>query len=406
MCKKKYNIAIIGAGIIGLTIAYELNKRYPKTKILLLEKEKQIALHQTGRNSGVIHSGIYYTPGSVKAKTCSMGVEKLYNFCKTHSISHKKIGKIIVTKNEQEKKYLYDLYNRGLENNISGLEILKNKKLREIEKHIDATLGIWVPSTGVVDYKDVCKKIINIITPKNVDILYNQNVQQIKLQENQIQISTQHQNFSFDFMFNCAGLHADYIANFCGVQPSIRLIPFRGEYYCLVPEKVDLVRGLIYPVPNPSFPFLGVHLTKTIDGNVEIGPNAVLSFKREGYKKTSFSLKDTTSTISFPGFWKFAAKNWRTAINEYHRSFSKKTFAKSVKQLLPVVSHKDMVFHKIGVRAQALDKNGTLVDDFCFEKSERALHIINAPSPAATASFAIAEKILKDVAKNNMLNFL
>ncbi|WP_372369683.1 L-2-hydroxyglutarate oxidase [Candidatus Uabimicrobium sp. HlEnr_7] len=389
-----YDVAIVGAGIVGLATAYEISKRFPQKKVVVLEKENSHSLHQTGRNSGVIHSGIYYKPGSMKAKTCVAGVKKLYSFCEKYHISHKRIGKIIVASNKEEQLYVEHLYKRGLENNVPGIEIIDRKKLREIEEHVDSPLGIWVPTTGIVNYKDVCYKLVELIKSANQNIIFNCHVKKIKSHPNYNSLITKNKIFKSRYFFNCAGLNADYIAKLCGLTPSIRLIPFRGEYYKLVAEQSNLVRGLIYPVPNPKFPFLGVHLTKMIDGSVEIGPNAVLSFKREGYSKASFSMKDFADITSYKGFWKFAFRHWRTGVNEYYRSFSKRAFVQSTKRLLPIVTMKDMVFQKIGVRAQALDLDGNLVDDFCVERSRNALHILNAPSPAATASLAIAESII------------
>lgn len=396
MTENTYDVAIIGAGIIGLATAYEVNKRFPQKKIVIIEKEHAPSLHQTGRNSGVIHSGIYYRPGSLKAKTCVRGVEMLYDFCKRHHIPHNRIGKVIIACNKEEEVYLQHLYERGIQNNVPGIEIVDESKVREIEKNVNATKGIWVPITGIVDYKSVCAKLIEILNAQGTQFIFNCNVKAIYNNENTCVLgTTQAKVIKSAYAFNCAGLNADYIAKLSGITPQIRLIPFRGEYYKLVPQQNDLVRGLIYPVPNPQFPFLGVHLTKMIDGSVEIGPNAVLSFKREGYSKISFSAKDFVNIMSYKGFWKFTSRHWRTGISEYHRSFSKRAFVKSVQRLMPIITSKDMVFHKTGVRAQALDHNGNLVDDFCVEKSRNVLHVLNAPSPAATASLAIAESIVE-----------
>ncbi|BBM82622.1 L-2-hydroxyglutarate oxidase [Candidatus Uabimicrobium amorphum] len=395
MTKNTYDVAVIGAGIVGLATAYTINQRFPQKKIVILEKEHAPSLHQTGRNSGVIHSGIYYRPGSLKARTCVLGVQKLYDFCKTHGVAHNRIGKVIVASDKEEEIYLQRLYERGIENNVSGIEIIDKPKLLEIEKNVNATKGIWVPITGIVDYASVCAKLAEIVKARGAKIVFKCNIKEIHTEENAcILKTTQGKVIKSRYTFNCAGLNADYIAKLSGVTPQIRLIPFRGEYYKLIPQQNDLVRGLIYPVPNPQFPFLGVHLTKMIDGSVEMGPNAVLSFKKEGYRKTSFSTKDFLNIISYKGFWKFTSRHWRTGIAEYQRSFFKSAFVKSVRRLMPIITARDMVYYKAGVRAQALDHNGNLVDDFCVEKSHNVFHVLNAPSPAATASLAIAESIV------------
>lgn len=387
-----YDFAIIGGGIVGLSTATSLGKRYPHAKILVLEKESGWAAHQTGNNSGVIHSGIYYKPGSFKAKFCRDGSRSMVAFCQEHDIPHEVCGKVIVATEEKELPLLENLYQRGLAN---GIEIAKisAEEVKEIEPHVHCLAGIRVDSTGIVDYKKVCQKYVELASQQGADLQLNTKVEKIVDRAEGHILETNRGSFKANFIINCAGLHSDRVARLANVDPQAKIVPFRGEYYELKPEKRYLVNTLIYPVPNPNFPFLGVHFTKMIDGSVHAGPNAVLSLKREGYRKTDFDLQDSIETMTYPGFWKLAAKHADEGIQEMIRSFSKAAFVRSLQRLIPEVESDDLVPTHAGVRAQALMDDGKLVDDFLIVKGRNALHICNAPSPAATSSLEIGKAI-------------
>ncbi|CAN1209691.1 L-2-hydroxyglutarate oxidase [Tumidithrix helvetica PCC 7403] len=391
-----YDFAIVGGGIVGLATGMTLSQRYPQARLLVIEKESQWAFHQTGNNSGVIHSGIYYRPGSFKAKFCYDGCASMVAFCREHGIAHEVCGKVIVATKENELSQLENLYQRGLAN---GLQVAKisREEVQEIEPHVQCLAGIRVFSTGIVSYRQVCQKYADLIRDRGGELLLNTKVEKITpTPEGQV-LETNRGTFTTRFLINCGGLQSDRLAKLAKVDPQAQIVPFRGEYYELKPEKRYLVKTLIYPVPNPNFPFLGVHFTKMIDGSVHAGPNAVLSLKREGYKKTDFDLKDMAEIFSYPGFWKLAAKHANDGIQEIIRSFSKAAFVRSLQQLIPEVQADDLVPTHAGVRAQALKPNGQLVDDFLIVKDRNSIHVCNAPSPAATSSLEIGKAIASEL---------
>ncbi|MEM8807465.1 MAG: L-2-hydroxyglutarate oxidase [Cyanobacteria bacterium P01_G01_bin.38] len=388
-----YDFAIIGGGIIGLSTAMHLGQQYPDVEILILEKESDWAYHQTGHNSGVIHSGIYYKPGSFKAKFCRDGCRSMVAFCQTHGIAHKVCGKVIVATKPEELPQLEKLYQRGLENQIEVVK-LSREDVREIEPHVRCLAGIRVYATGIVDYKQVCGKYVELITAQGAEMQLNTRVEKILDTHDGLVLETNQGSFEARFVINCAGLYCDRIAQLAKITPPAKIIPFRGEYYELKPKKRHLVKTLIYPVPNPNFPFLGVHFTRMIDGSIHAGPNAVLSFKREGYQKTDFDLHDFAEIMTYPGLWKLAAKHGSAGLQEMIRSFSKAAFVRSLQQLIPDVQADDLIPIPAGVRAQALKKDGNLVDDFLIIKDQRSIHVFNAPSPAATSSLEIGKAIV------------
>lgn len=392
----KYDIAIIGGGIVGLATAMNLQQKYPQQKIILIEKENNCATHQTGHNSGVIHSGVYYQPGSYKAKLTTQGNQALVKFCQTHNINHDVCGKLIVACNEKELSPLENLYQRGLKNGIAVTKI-SGEEAREIEPYVNCIQAIKVPTAGIVDYKQVAEKYGEIFTNNGGEIRLNTKVINLKYQDSEHIIITNQGEINAKYIVNCAGLYSDKIAKLGGIDPKMKIIPFRGEYYELKPEKSYLVKHLIYPVPNPDFPFLGVHFTRLIDGNIHAGPNAVLSLKREGYKKTDFALREFLETVTYPGLWKLVIKYYAEGIEEIIRSFSKSAFVRSLQTLIPEVQEDDIIPSPAGVRAQALNEDGTLVQDFALLPTENALHVCNAPSPAATASLKIGEVISQTV---------
>lgn len=391
-----YDFAIVGGGIVGLAVGMTLTQKYPSARILVLEKENHWAGHQTGHNSGVIHSGIYYKPGSFKAKFCREGSRSMVEFCQKHDIDYEVCGKVIVATDEKELPLLDNLYQRGLENGLSVTKI-SAEEVKEIEPHVVCLAGIRVPTTGIVDYKQVCQKYADLMTAQGGELRLNTKVVNFATANHSHVIETTNGTFETRYLINCAGLHSDRIAKLGQVRPPAKIVPFRGEYYELTPEKRYLVKTLIYPVPNPDFPFLGVHFTRMIDGSVHAGPNAVLSFKREGYQKTDFDLRDFSEAISYPGFWKLAAKHADEGIKEIIRSISKAAFVRSLQRLIPEVRSEDLVPTAAGVRAQALKNDGKLVDDFLMVKGQNSLHVCNAPSPAATSSLEIGKAIVEEV---------
>jgi L-2-hydroxyglutarate oxidase len=399
-----YDFAIIGGGIIGLSTALALGKRYPSARIVVLEKESKWAFHQTGNNSGVIHSGIYYKPGSFKAKFCRDGCQSMVKFCQEHGINHEVCGKVIVATEEKELPLLENLYKRGLENGIKIAKI-SAEEVTEIEPYVSCLAGIRVFSTGIVDYKQVCQKYADLIEATGGELHLNTKVEKIQETSQGQVLETNKGIFETRLLINCAGLHSDRVAKLGGVAPKAKIVPFRGEYYELVPEKRYLVKTLIYPVPNPNFPFLGVHFTRMIDGSIHAGPNAVLSLKREGYKKTDFDLRDFAEVMTYPGFWKLAAKHADEGFKEIIRSFSKAAFVHSLQKLIPEVQYEDVVPTHAGVRAQALMDDGKLVDDFLIVKGEKSLHVCNAPSPAATSSLEIGEAIVNQIPEQEHLRY-
>ncbi len=384
----RYEVIIIGGGIVGMATARAVLMQQPGAKVLVLEKESMLCAHQTGRNSGVIHSGIYYKPGSYKARLCTAGREAMYAFCEEHGIAHERCGKVIVATEQAELPQLEKLRLRGLEN---GLEVqaLNEQQLREHEPHMAGIAGLWVKSTGIVDYKAVVAKLADLVNQKGGEVLFGARVCKVSAGR----VETQNAVFEAKRIINCAGLHSDRIARMAGTDPGAQIVPFRGEYYQLSPEKAHLVKGLIYPVPDPQFPFLGVHCTKMIDGSVHLGPNAVLAFAREGYFKTTVNLRDLAETLTFGGFWKLAARHWRSGFQEILRSLSRAEFVRSLQRLVPEITEADVIPCAAGVRAQALLDDGSLVDDFLIRQEAGIIHVLNAPSPAATASLEIGKHI-------------
>ena len=387
-------IVIIGAGIVGVSTAYQLNKLQPNWKIKIIEKESQVASHQTGHNSGVIHSGIYYKPGSLKAQNCIRGYDFLIEFCRKKNIPFEVCGKVIVALNETQLDALDKLYHRGIENGLKGLEYLNSSQIKEIEPHCTGIKGIKVPQTGIVAYKRVTEEMKKELEASNtVEFFFNEMV----LSFNHNYTQTTKQKIKSDLVINCAGLFCDKIATLAGEKLDVRIIPFRGEYYTISPKKAHMVQNLIYPVPDANFPFLGVHFTRRITGEIEAGPNAVFAFKREGYKKTDFNLAETLQSLLWRGFQKVAFKYWKTGIGEFYRSFSKSAFTRALQELVPEIQKEDLEVAPAGVRAQACDKNGNLIDDFYIQESERFIHVLNAPSPAATSSLSIGLTISEKV---------
>ena len=389
------DITIIGAGIVGLATAYKIQENNPTLKIHVLEKEQNVSAHQTGNNSGVIHSGIYYKPGSLKARNCTYGYKLLLDFCDENNITYDICGKVIIASDKEEISGMEVLYNRGIENGLEGLKLLKKEELNDYEPHVVGLAGIWVPQTGIIDFKKVSEKLAENIRQRGAEIYFGQKVQGIKIKNQEVLIETTTQSFKSRLVINCAGLYSDKIARYTHQNVSVKIIPFRGEYYKIRSEKSHLVRNLIYPVPDPSFPFLGVHYTRMIDGGIEAGPNAVLAFAREGYKRDQINLPELAEILTWPGFLKVASKYWKTGMGEMYRSFSKKAFTRALQKLIPEIEENDLEAGGAGVRAQACDRAGGLLDDFLIYENERAINVCNAPSPAATSSLSIGETIAK-----------
>lgn len=388
-----YDLIVIGGGIAGLATALKVNEKNPALKILVVEKEAKIAAHQTGNNSGVIHSGIYYKPGSLKAKNCIRGYHQLIEFCSEHQVPFELCGKIIVATAPEELNALENIFKRGQENGLDGLKKLSVAELREYEPHVAGIAGIHVPQTGIVDYRLVAEAYQRLLVSRGVEIKLSTRVTGIRRIGNQNIVQTTAGDFSCSLVVSCGGLYADKIACMTTDNLEVRIVPFRGEYYKLTKEKEYLVKNLIYPVPDPNFPFLGVHFTRMAKGGVEAGPNAVLAFKREGYRKRDISFSELTETLMWPGFQRVASKYWRTGLGEMYRSFSKAAFTRALQKLIPEITEQDLGPGGAGVRAQACDRTGGLVDDFMFQESENAIHVLNAPSPAATSSLSIGETI-------------
>jgi (S)-2-hydroxyglutarate dehydrogenase len=388
-----HDVIIVGGGIVGLAVALEITKRFPRCRLLLLEKEDRVGQHQSGHNSGVIHSGVYYKPGSMKAKLCVAGAAAMVEFCREHRIPHRICGKVIVATSQDELQPLEELRRRGEANGVAAVRLVGSAELRDLEPKASGLRALVVPSTGVTDYSAVCNKYAELTVERGGAILTSAEVMSIKRDANEIVVETRRGAFSTSYLINCAGLFSDRISRMAGDEPEVMIVPFRGEYYELIPERSSLVRALIYPVPDPRFPFLGVHFTRRVNGEVDAGPNAVLALRREGYRRTDLNLKDLASSLAFPGFWRMAAKHWRSGLDEVHRSFSKLAFVRALQRLVPEVREQDLVRGGSGVRAQALKRDGTLVDDFQFVQSEKMLHVLNVPSPAATASLLIGRAI-------------
>jgi L-2-hydroxyglutarate oxidase len=388
------DILIAGGGIVGLATAFRLLQAHPGRKVLVLEKEAGVARHQTGHNSGVIHSGIYYKPGSFKARLCRRGYAQMVEFCEARAIPHDICGKIVVALSDAELPQLETLRQRAEANGLRGVKVIEKEAIAGFEPHVGGIRALHVPETGIVDYKKVSEALAAEIRTLGGEVRLASRVDSLRDLPDAKVIRAGEQEFTARFFINCGGLMSDRIALLDGLDPKISIIPFRGEYYDLSPAAIPLVRNLIYPVPDPAFPFLGVHFTRMIGGGVECGPNAVLAFKREGYRKSDFNARDLAEVLFNPGFRKLAARHWRMGLGEFHRSFSKDAFVKALQRLLPSVRADMLTPAGAGVRAQALRRDGSLVDDFAFAEGKRSLHVLNAPSPAATASLAIGEEIV------------
>ena len=392
---QRFDVAIVGGGIVGLASAYRLTALYPDLRVVVVEKEKAVASHQTGHNSGVIHSGIYYKPGSEKARTCVRGAELMKEFCGRHDVPFDCCGKVVVATEDDELPGLEGLHERAVANGVPGVSLIEADRLREIEPHAAGIRALHVPSAGIVDYRRVAETMSRRLVDRGCEIRTGTAVRGIRRGADETILETTGDAVRTRYMIGCAGLQSDRLARLEGGRPELRIIPFRGEYYELEASRRELVKGLIYPVPDPRFPFLGVHFTRCIDGSVEAGPNAVLALSREGYRKTQIRLRDLGGVLAYPGFWKLASRYWRTGLDEFTRSFSKGAFVKALSRLIPEIRVDDLVAGGAGIRAQALRPNGQLEDDFVIVDRPYSLHVCNAPSPAATASLAIATEIVR-----------
>ena len=394
-----YDLTIIGAGIVGLSTAFDFNKKFPKKRVLLLEKETDIAVHQTGNNSGVLHSGIYYKPKSLKAINCQTGYNKMVKFAQEHGIPFDICGKIIVATEKKELGVLDQIYQRGIENGLLDIKYLKGEEIKDYEPHCKGLKAIHVPQAGIINYKQVSNKIYELLLLNGVDFSFNQEVENIKNDKNDnlVHIETRSKSYATKKLICCAGLHSDRLSDKTNIERDLRILPFRGEYYEIKKESENLVNNLIYPVPDPAFPFLGVHFTRMIEGGIEAGPNAVLAFKREGYKITDFDINDFKDIIFWPGFWKIALKYGKIGAYEIYRSLSKKAFTRALQKLVPGIKESDLIRGGAGVRAQVCDKKGVLIDDFYIKNNKNIVNVINAPSPAATSAFSIGESIVNNI---------
>jgi len=403
MTPNVYDIAVIGGGIVGLSFAMQAAEAFPHARLIVLEKEDGLARHQTGHNSGVIHSGVYYKAGSLKARLCVAGAREMVEFCAQHGIPHEVCGKLIVATNQEEAARLEDLRARGQANGLSGLEIVEGAAMREIEPHVGGVRALKVPATGITDYTLVTEKYAEIAMARGVEVKTGAGVVGFESGASEVVVKTRAGGFPTRYVVNCAGLYSDRVAQLAGHEPGMMLVPFRGEYYDLSPSRAHLVRSLIYPVPDPAYPFLGVHFTRRIHGNVDAGPNAVLAFRREGYRRTDFDLGETVEVFGYSGFRAMASRHWQNGVREMRRSWSKRLFVRSCQSLVPEVRMEDMTAGGTGVRAQAVAQDGSLVDDFLFVARERFLHVLNVPSPAATASLPIGSEIAEMARKSEVI---
>jgi L-2-hydroxyglutarate oxidase len=390
-------IIIIGGGIVGLATAYNLSLQYPNSHITILEKEDEPSFHQSGRNSGVLHSGVYYKPGSLKARNCRAGKVMMEQFCIEQAIPFQLCGKVIVATRDEERPPLRDIYARGQANGVD-CELIDRSRLQEIEPHTAGIEAIYIPESGIVDYKRVCLRIAEILEEHGHEIVTGARVIAVQEQDREVTAVTLNGDYTGEYLINCAGLHSDRVTKMTGMDAPAQIIPFRGEYYELKPEAEYLCRSLIYPVPDPKFPFLGVHFTLTISGTIECGPNAVLAFAREGYYLTDFNSTDLWEILRYPGFRKLASKYWRVGMGEMWRSASKKAFARALQNLVPAIREEHLVKAPAGIRAQAIQPDGSMMDDFAYRESKRVVNVVNAPSPAATSSLAIGQNIVEKLA--------
>nr|WP_223241447.1 L-2-hydroxyglutarate oxidase [Flammeovirga sp. EKP202] len=395
-----YDVIIVGAGIVGMASALKIKQQSPELKVLVLEKEGDVAQHQTGHNSGVIHSGLYYKPGSHKALNCIDGYNQLIKFCDEEGVKYDLCGKVVVATDQKELDNLNTLYERGVANGLKNLKRLSASEIKDYEPYCNGIAGLYVPQTGIIDYTEVTKKYQEVFEERyGGEVKFRNKVEDIRLGSIGVEVTTNRDVYRSHLVVNCAGLYSDRVAQLALKQLDVRIIPFRGEYYEIKPNKHYLVKNLIYPVPDPAFPFLGVHFTRMIHGGVEAGPNAVLAYRREGYKKTDVNVGELFESLTWKGFIKVASKYWPTGLGEVYRSYSKAAFTKALQRLLPDLKESDLKVGGSGVRAQACDKNGGLIDDFLFVEEDRMINVLNAPSPAATSSLAIGDTIASKVLK-------
>ena len=399
MTDRASELLVIGAGIVGLATALEVTRRFPQTKIIVVDKENRVAAHQTGHNSGVIHSGLYYKTGSLKARNCVAGAASMKRFCRQQAIPFEECGKLVLATTPEEVPRLEALHQRGTANGVAGLRMLQREQFREIEPHCDGVCALQVPSTGIVDYTVVAQKYAELIQQSGGELVLGAKVVGLRQDGGSNIVETSAGTFRARYVINCAGLYSDSITRMAGVETNLEIIPFRGEYYEVRAERRHLVKALIYPVPDPRFPFLGVHFTRRVNGSVEAGPNALLAFRREGYSGTAPDLAEAMQTLGFPGFWKMARKYWRMGLAEQYRSWVKSAFVAALQKMVPELQESDLAQGGSGVRAQAVDANGNLVDDFHFVHSANMIHVCNVPSPAATASLEIGKEIVEMMAQ-------
>jgi len=395
---RQFDLVVVGGGIVGLATAMNAIERFPHLRIALLEKESQPAAHQTGRNSGVIHSGLYYRPGSLKATMCVAGAAAMVQFCRDNGIPHEVCGKVVVATRESEFPALDELHRRATANGVPGVRVITPEELREYEPHCRGLKALHVPTTGITDYSKVAGKYAERFTRSGGE--FHSGTEVIGFASGKMStVLTKKGEFSTRALINCAGLHSDRVARMAGAAPGVQIVPFRGEYYTVAQHRAELVRGLIYPVPDARLPFLGVHFTRRITGEIEAGPNAVLAWKREGYTRSDFQFDDVKEMLSFPGFWRLGRRFWRSGVGEFYRSFSKRAFVRALQRLVPELGESDLAPGGSGVRAQAVTREGGLVDDFCIVGSANMIHVLNVPSPAATASLKIGQKIVEMAAE-------
>ncbi|MFV2067514.1 MAG: L-2-hydroxyglutarate oxidase [Pirellulales bacterium] len=392
-----HQVIVIGGGIVGLATAYRITDQFPEQKVVLLEKESTVGTHQTGHNSGVLHSGIYYKPGSLKAKNCRVGKKSMEAFCDAQGIPHETCGKVIVAVDENELPRLKQLFDRGQQNGVK-CEMIDADRLRELEPYAAGIRAIHVPEAGIVNYSRVCERLAEIVQERDGQVVCDARVTGLRQDHQRVLLQTTQGEFEASCVVNCTGLHSDRVTRMSGQKPDAKIIPFRGEYYELKPEAHRLCNNLLYPVPDPKFPFLGVHFTRMIEGGVECGPNAVLAFAREGYRKRDINVRDLAETLTYPGFVRMAARHWRMGMGEMWRSFSKAAFVAALQRLVPAILREHLVPTRAGVRAQAIASDGSMVDDFLIQEGGRVVNVGNAPSPAATAALNIAGTILERLA--------